>query len=101
MNGGSNGDERNLANSAQKMVIPTTSAELCVSGVCGGTDRVGIDGADYDREVKLLSRAAWEKRSRHAAPVQRALTGVNIAVESGPVFLGHPGTKITDKPRLS
>jgi hypothetical protein len=36
------------------MGVPTTPAKLRVSGFCGGGDRVGIDSADYDGEVKLL-----------------------------------------------
>jgi len=42
------------------MGIPATPAELCISGFCGGTDRVGFDGADYDGQVTSLSNTDCE-----------------------------------------
>jgi len=89
VNGGRNGDERNLTNSTRKMGVPTTSAKLCVSGLCGGADRIGFDGADYDREVKPLGYVVCEIGTR-MLPQLGVQPPYGVLVD----FPGHPGVKL-------
>jgi len=77
------------------MGVPTTSAKLCVSGLCGGADRVGFDGADYDREVKLSGYVVCEIGTR-MLPQLSVQPPYWVLLD----FPGHSGVKITDKPAV-